>query len=53
MYCPVNEWGCPYYNKDGECLLENPYRDCDDFYSVCGDDTDYICEDEERTYKEV
>lgn len=48
IYCPVNGWDCPYY-QDGECGLEDPYRDCDDFFSRCAGETDYICEDEERT----
>lgn len=32
IYCPVNGWDCPYY-QDNECGLEDPYRDCDDFFS--------------------
>ena len=31
IYCPVNGWDCPYY-KNNECGMENPYKDCDDFY---------------------
>lgn len=48
IYCPVNGWDCPYY-QDRECGLEDPYRDCDDFFSQWEGETDYICEDEERT----
>ena len=48
IYCPVNGWDCPYY-KDGECGLENPHADCDDFANMYDDD-DYYCEDEERTF---
>ena len=48
IYCPVNGWDCPYY-QDMECGLEDPYRDCDDFFSQWEGETDYICEDEERT----
>lgn len=29
-YCPVNGWDCPYWRKDGSCVLENPTENCDD-----------------------
>lgn len=48
IYCPVNGWDCPYY-LSGECGLEDPYMDCDDFFAQWEGRTDYICEDEERT----
>ena len=48
IYCPVNGWDCPSY-KNGECGLENPHADCDDFANMYDDD-DYYCEDEERTF---
>ena len=48
IYCPVNGWDCPYY-KNGECGIENPHADCDDFANMYDDD-DYYCEDEERTF---
>ena len=35
--------------RTGECGLEDPYKDCDDFFSQWEGETDYICEDEERT----
>lgn len=35
IYCPVNGWVCPYY-KDGECGIERPYEECDDFYAIWG-----------------
>lgn len=35
--------------KGGECGIEDPMRDCDDFAAMWGEDDDYICEDEERT----
>lgn len=50
IYCPVNGWDCPHY-KNGECGIENPYKECDDFYNMwyeCNE-TDYTCYDEERT----
>ena len=52
-HCPVNGWDCPYYidskDFDGEpeyCLCGmgfsglNPYEECDDFYTMYGDDCD-------------
>lgn len=33
IYCPANEFECPYYKK-GECCLENPIEECDDFWAV-------------------
>ena len=33
VYCPVNGWDCPYWQKDGQCTIENPAEDCDDFAS--------------------
>ena len=37
IYCPLNNWGCTYY-KDGECGIENPYMECDDFGYMLGDE---------------
>ena len=48
IYCPANGWDCPYY-KNGECGIENPLADCDDFVLFWDVDDDFICEDEERT----
>lgn len=48
IYCPANSWDCPYY-KNGECGLEEPYADCDDFAYFWDAEDDYICTDEERT----
>ena len=48
IYCPANGWDCPYY-KNGECGIENPLADCDDFILFWDEDDDFICEDEERT----
>ena len=48
IYCPANSWDCPYY-KNGECGIENPLTDCDDFVLFWDEDDDFICEDEERT----
>ena len=30
IYCTVNGWNCPYYDK-GICYIENPIEECDDF----------------------
>ena len=48
IYCPLNGWDCPYYKK-GECGIEDPVKECDDFGYFWDTDDDYICEDEERT----
>lgn len=48
IYCPANGWDCPYY-KNGECGLDNPMIDCDDFSCFWDADDDYFCEDEPRT----
>lgn len=56
FHCPVNGWDCPYYKDsdiiEGEeefclCKMEDPFLDCDDFYSMWGDCcpedyTDYV-----------
>lgn len=38
--CPVPSgfFDCPYYNIDGQCTLQNPREECDDYYAVIGDD---------------
>lgn len=47
FHCPVNGWDCPYYVDEdhGEyclCSMADPYHECDDFYSMYGDDCDPI-----------
>lgn len=34
IYCPVNGWDCPYWNKDGTCSLENVAEECDDYMLI-------------------
>ena len=51
IYCPVNGWDCPYY-KNGECGIENPLSDCDDFACFWDEDDDFICEDEKNGEKD-
>ena len=48
IYCPADSWDCPYY-KNGECGLNDPLEDCDDFAYFWEEADDYICPDEERT----
>lgn len=40
IYCPFNGYDCPYY-KDGECGIEDPYNECDDFSSIWDEDDEY------------
>lgn len=47
IYCPFNGWDCSYY-EIGECGIEDPMSECDDFASVWDEDDDYVT-DEERT----
>lgn len=48
IHCPVNGWDCPYFDANGCCMMYpefDPIEECDDFYSIWGDDeeADYIC----------
>lgn len=47
IYCPANGWDCPYYNK-GECGIEDPMRECEDFGCFWDEGDDYLCQDEAR-----
>lgn len=47
IYCPASSFDCPYY-KDGECGINNPMRDCDDFAAFWDEEDDYAV-DEPRT----
>lgn len=36
LYCPVNGWDCPYWRKDGSCVMKeeegtHPKEGCDDY----------------------
>lgn len=47
IYCPLNEWDCPYYSNKGYCMMypsSNPIDECDDFASVVDEDDEYIVE---------
>lgn len=38
-YCPVNAYGdCPYCDEMNVCHVDDPTVDCDDWYSVFGDE---------------
>lgn len=46
VYCPVNGWDCPYWQKDGSCIIENPIEDCDDFGVFWDKDDEYWSDEE-------
>ena len=46
VYCPVNGWDCPYWQKDGSCTIENPIEDCDDFGTFWDKDDEYWSDEE-------
>lgn len=58
FHCPINGWDCPYYKDYDEkdfnhgclCTMENPIKECDDFFSMWGDcdPDDYTDYDEEK-----
>lgn len=48
IYCPANGWDCPYY-KLGECGINDPMAECDDFGAFWDEEDDYQCYDEKRT----
>lgn len=52
IYCPVNGWDCPYF-VDGECAIEDPFDECDDFAIMWDEGDDYICHEEKRNAYEV
>lgn len=39
-FCPSDDYTCPYLTIDGECTLDDPMADCDDYYYYNGDDDD-------------
>jgi len=53
-WCPINDWSCPYIVKRGgfagQCKLDKPYEECDDYASVIGndwEDDDWDLDDED------
>ena len=53
VYCTVNAWDCPYFKKDGTCVIENPIKECDDFAFFWDEDDDYYSEEEEDSDMKV
>ena len=46
-YCPVADWSCPYFKRDGSCELgRDALEECDD--AACYDDTNLYEEKEEE-----
>lgn len=42
VYCPVNGWDCPYWEKEGRCKLgASAIDECDDFTFFWGPDEEY------------
>ena len=34
MYCPLNDFECFYCDACGNCMLDNPREECDDYAYV-------------------
>ena len=47
VYCPVNGWDCPYWQKDGTCTINNPMIECDDFGTFWDADDEYWVEEDD------
>lgn len=30
--CPICDYFCPYCLASGECIIDNPIEECDDFF---------------------
>ena len=49
FYCPVNDWSCPYWKKDGTCKMvdkgDDPVKECDDAATFWDEDDDYWAEE--------
>lgn len=51
IYCPVNGWDCPYWQKDGACGMwpkDDPLEECDDFAFFWDEGDDYIVDEDEE-----
>lgn len=51
IYCPVNGWDCPYWQKDGTCGMwpeDDPVWECDDFGAFWEPGDDYIVDEDEE-----
>ena len=48
--CPICDFTCPYCNANAECMLDNPYDECDDYADAvdeAGEEDDAGWEDDE------
>lgn len=36
--CPIFDMGCPYCLASGECTIDNPMSECDDYYYYMGEE---------------
>ena len=36
--CPTFDTGCPYCLASGECTIDNPLEECDDYYYYNGEE---------------
>ena len=36
VMCPSNDFGCPYWAESGNCTLEDPAHNCDDYIYYVG-----------------
>lgn len=37
--CPTENYNCPWCNANGECMLDRPQDECDDFMTAYADIT--------------
>ena len=37
--CPIEDYNCPYCNANGECMMDRPQDECDDFQAMYADIT--------------
>jgi len=42
IFCPENDWTCPYLRKDGSCILKHVEEECDVFYSFWENDIEEL-----------
>ena len=39
IYCPAEDWTCPYFDKKTwVCTIDNPMEECDEYYYYNGDE---------------
>ena len=38
IFCPVGDFMCLYFTQEGFCELENPYKECDDYFAMVGEE---------------